>query len=93
MSTPDLRLSWGGLKEFADGSLGSKTALFHEPYIQDPGEELTTGVRTIKKDVLKEQVQKADKAGLQVHPLAPPPPPLYFLAQDVPLQASPAYWA
>lgn len=26
------RLFWGGVKEFADGSLGSRTALMHEPY-------------------------------------------------------------
>lgn len=27
------RLFWGGVKEFADGSLGSCTALMHEPYL------------------------------------------------------------
>lgn len=33
-STPHLRL--GGLKAFADGSLGSSTAAFFEPYADDP---------------------------------------------------------
>jgi predicted amidohydrolase YtcJ len=27
----DLRLRWGGLKAFVDGSLGSTTAWFYEP--------------------------------------------------------------
>ena len=26
------RLFWGGVKDFVDGSLGSRTALFHDPY-------------------------------------------------------------
>ncbi len=29
---PGGRLRWGGVKEFSDGSLGSHTALMHEPY-------------------------------------------------------------
>jgi predicted amidohydrolase YtcJ len=29
---PGRRLQWGGVKEFSDGSLGSHTALMHEPY-------------------------------------------------------------
>ncbi|GAX75631.1 hypothetical protein CEUSTIGMA_g3075.t1 [Chlamydomonas eustigma] len=32
---PSGRLFWGGVKEFADGSLGSCTALMHEPYLGD----------------------------------------------------------
>lgn len=41
---PGDRLRWGGVKEFADGSLGSYTALMHEPYAgkvsdtESPGE-------------------------------------------------------
>ncbi len=30
---PGGKLLWGGVKEFYDGSLGSRTALMHEPYI------------------------------------------------------------
>jgi predicted amidohydrolase YtcJ len=29
-------LSWGGLKGFMDGSLGSTTAAFYEPYLDAP---------------------------------------------------------
>jgi predicted amidohydrolase YtcJ len=32
------RLAWGGVKEFADGSLGSSTALLWEPYADAPSE-------------------------------------------------------
>ena len=31
------RLFWGGVKEFVDGSLGSCTALMHEPYLDCGG--------------------------------------------------------
>ena len=30
-------LHWGGLKGYVDGSLGSTTAWFHQPYLDDPG--------------------------------------------------------
>lgn len=56
-------LFWGGLKEFADGSLGSSTALFHEPYVGSEGQE---GVRNIATAKLQKLVQDADQAGLQV---------------------------
>lgn len=55
----------GCLKGFADGSLGSTTAWFFEPYLDAPNtsglprEEVTT--------TMKENVVGADKAGLQVH--------------------------
>lgn len=45
-----------------DGSLGSRTALFHEPYADAPG---TSGTRTIETPRLRELVVAADKAGLQ----------------------------
>ena len=35
--TNDEWLRIGGVKGFADGSLGSSTALFFEPYADDPG--------------------------------------------------------
>ncbi len=56
-------LSWGGLKGFMDGSLGSSTALFFEPYLDAPGE---TGLRVTPLEDLREQVLGADAAGLQV---------------------------
>ena len=53
----------GGLKAFADGSLGSSTALFFEPYLQDPDNH---GIRVTPLEQLEQQVIAADKAGLQV---------------------------
>lgn len=47
----------------ADGSLGSRTALFHEPYADEPG---SSGTRTIELDRLRQLVVEADAAGLQV---------------------------
>lgn len=51
------------MKEFFDGSLGSRTALMHEPYTDNPA---TKGVQVIETDVLKGMVREADAAGLQV---------------------------
>lgn len=65
-SSPDMHLFWGGLKEFADGSLGAKTALFHKPYLHQAGEPESRGVRTKEKKVLADLVSQADRAGLQV---------------------------
>jgi predicted amidohydrolase YtcJ len=54
---------WGGLKVLADGSLGSRTALFHEPYDDAPD---TRGLTvTAEKDLL-EWMTQADKLGMQV---------------------------
>jgi predicted amidohydrolase YtcJ len=47
----------------ADGSLGSRTALFHEPYADQPG---SSGTRTIEAHRLRQLVTAADAAGLQV---------------------------
>jgi len=60
------RLHIGGLKGFADGSLGSTTALFFEPYLDAPS---TNG---IPSDELSEpkrmmaDIEGADAAGLQI---------------------------
>ena len=62
-SHPGGRLHWGGLKDFADGSLGSQTALMHQPYANDPS---SRGVRLTAKETLQELVTAADMAGLQV---------------------------
>lgn len=59
----DSWVRWGAVKGLADGSLGSRTALFHEPYSDSPG---WSGVRILPLDELRELVDGADRAGLQV---------------------------
>lgn len=61
---PGGRLFWGGLKDFADGSLGSRTALMQQPYTDDP---TTRGIRLSPYAELQELVQQADATGLQVN--------------------------
>lgn len=56
-------IKMGGLKEYVDGSLGSSTALFFEPYVQDPS---TSGVYTTRPAVLKRNILEADRAGLHL---------------------------
>ncbi|WIA42290.1 hypothetical protein OEZ86_008304 [Tetradesmus obliquus] len=58
------RLIWGGVKDFADGSLGSSTALFWRPYSDDVSGS-TTGMRLIEVEELQQLVQGAAGAGLQ----------------------------
>ena len=53
----------GGVKGYMDGSLGSTTALFYEPYEDDPS---TPGVLTTPEDSMRAWVGAADSAGLQV---------------------------
>lgn len=53
----------GGLKGFADGSLGSSTAKFFASYKNEPG---NTGVWVTPREKLREWVQAADAAGLSV---------------------------
>ena len=53
----------GCLKEYVDGSLGSSTALFFEPYVQDPS---TRGVYTTQPAELKRNILEADRAGLHL---------------------------
>jgi predicted amidohydrolase YtcJ len=52
-----------GVKGFIDGSLGSKTALFHEPYNDAPE---TSGLMVTPEDSLRAWIGRADSAGLQV---------------------------
>jgi len=59
----DDRLWWGGLKAFVDGSLGSTTAWFYEPYTDDPG---TAGLLTTDTASLRRWTMAADKAGMQI---------------------------
>ncbi len=59
----DERLRWGGVKAFVDGSLGSATAWFHEPYEDAPGE---TGLVVTDTTRLASDITAADAAGLHV---------------------------
>jgi len=52
----------GGLKSFVDGSLGSHTALFHEPYTDKPTD---IGLQVTSYDELFKMIFEADKVGLQ----------------------------
>ncbi|HKE58657.1 MAG TPA: amidohydrolase [Pyrinomonadaceae bacterium] len=56
----------GGLKGFADGSLGSTTALFYEPYLDDPSTSGIAGDEMYPEGEMLKRVQEADKAGLQI---------------------------
>jgi predicted amidohydrolase YtcJ len=53
----------GGLKGFADGSLGSTTAKMFEPFVNEPG---STGVWVTPPAKMREYIRAADKAGLSV---------------------------
>ncbi len=59
----DDRLLWGGLKGFVDGSLGSTTAWFYEPYDDEPN---TAGLVVTDTVDLRRWIIAADSAGLQV---------------------------
>ena len=59
----DQWLHWGGLKGFVDGSLGSTTAWFFEPYKDDP---TTRGLITTDTLSLAQWITQADRARLQV---------------------------
>jgi predicted amidohydrolase YtcJ len=56
----------GGVKGFADGSLGSGTALFFEPYDDDPGNRGVFAAEAIPLETLEERVAAADAALLPV---------------------------
>jgi len=56
----------GALKGYADGSLGSTTAYFYEPYLDDPK---TSGLLTDEMqplEAMRERLTRADAAGLQL---------------------------
>ena len=52
-----------GVKGYVDGSLGSTTALFYEPYNDAPQ---TSGLLVTPEDSLRSWIGSADSAGLQV---------------------------
>ena len=59
----DDMVKWGGLKGYVDGSLGSTTAWFHQPYLDDPRSH---GLTITDTTDLRNWVLGADKAGLHV---------------------------
>lgn len=56
-------VQWGACKVVFDGSLGSRTARFYEPYADDPA---TRGIVVTDPADLRRWIEGADKAGLQV---------------------------
>lgn len=60
------RLRIGGLKGFADGSLGSTTALFFEPYNDAPDTRGLLFDQMLPEGAMLKRVEGADKLGLQV---------------------------
>jgi predicted amidohydrolase YtcJ len=60
----DHRLFWGGLKGFVDGSLGSTTAWFYEPYHDEPESSGLVVIDDMAE--FKGRIESADAAGLHV---------------------------
>ncbi len=59
----DDMMRWGGLKGFMDGSLGSTTAWFYQPYLDDPK---TSGMNITDTVSMRRWVLSADSAGLHI---------------------------
>lgn len=60
------KLKIGGLKGFADGSLGSTTAWFFAPYLDAPNTSGLASDELVDESQMRERILKADQAGLQV---------------------------
>ena len=60
------KLKIGAVKGFADGSLGSTTALFFEPYLDQPGTSGLAAPDMIPESKMLERIAGADAAGIQV---------------------------
>jgi predicted amidohydrolase YtcJ len=61
---PFLRI--GAVKAFADGSLGSRTAYFFEPFSDEPGNHGLLGEEMQPLSLMRDRMMKADAAGLQI---------------------------
>jgi hypothetical protein len=59
----DDRLRWGAVKGFVDGSVGSSTAWFHEPYADQPDNR---GIVLTPLDELASELREAYALGLQL---------------------------
>jgi hypothetical protein len=62
----DAWLHIGGLKGFMDGSLGSNTAYFFEPYLDRPDTRGLMGPELFPAGAMVERILGADAAGLQI---------------------------
>ena len=60
--SPSLKLA--GLKGFVDGSLGSGTACFCEPYADDPGSSGLFHGQMFPEGIMEERIMEADRAGM-----------------------------
>jgi predicted amidohydrolase YtcJ len=60
------KLHIGGLKGFADGSLGSTTALLFEPYLDAPNTSGLANSQMIPESKMQNHILDADRAGLQI---------------------------
>jgi predicted amidohydrolase YtcJ len=56
----------GGLKGFSDGSLGSTTALFFDPYDDTPDTRGLPADEMFPVGAMEKRIEEADRAGLQV---------------------------
>ena len=61
---PFLRI--GALKAYADGSLGSRTAYFYEPYLDQPGARGLLADEMHPLSLMRDRMLRADAAGLQI---------------------------
>jgi predicted amidohydrolase YtcJ len=59
-------LRLGAMKAFADGSLGSTTAYFFEPYTDAPNTRGLLGSEMQPLSKMRDRMMKADRAGLQL---------------------------
>jgi predicted amidohydrolase YtcJ len=59
-------LKIAGLKGFVDGSLGSSTALFFDPYSDDPEKRGIMVSDMFPEGIMEKRIMEADRAGLQV---------------------------
>ena len=62
--SPYLKLA--GLKGFMDGSLGSATAYFFEPYTDDPTTSGLLNGQMFPEGIMEKRILEADRAGLQL---------------------------
>ncbi|MEQ1829613.1 MAG: amidohydrolase, partial [Pirellula sp.] len=65
-ATGDAWIRQGALKGFADGSLGSTTALFFDPYVDEPRTRGLPSDEMLPAVAMYERIRDADKASLQV---------------------------
>ena len=60
------KLTAGAVKGFADGSLGSSTAWFFQPFNDVPGNTGIPSDELVHPDAMYHNIQQADSAGLQI---------------------------